>query len=295
MKYLVFTLIFYTLSVSSTWGFRQVVIQSVSKSKRSFLTRNSESEKLPIGTKASFIKNNAAYVAIAVDSTRRYVHWFIDNDLAQVSFVPGEIVTMHENPNFIWAVTGEDAVLDQLEENQALKRQWKHYKLGLTRGITETVSEEESRREVDRNGLMGEIGIEQFIAPSVHWKYSGRYEREKIELSSTTLITQRAIFKSELIYYLPASEKFYHSRPYISLGAGIGVSFTDNTDNNLKGYVLVLPSALFGIQLPMEDRKYHLLMEMGVESLGSKETGGGVSQTTDQVNLLANIGITKIF
>lgn len=271
-----------------------VTIQSISKSKKSFVTRLGRKDGVYPGTKGTFTGKNVSVIAKASTVTREFTQWTIDNDLAIVPFDKDEIITYHNTSEYIWTLMPDEVRAKFLKEYKEAFKSSISLRTSFSTGVKESTSGV-ANQNTDRGGLLAEIIYEKDYTRQLSFAIGARFENESINVESSSLATSRMMALFEGTYYLPEMEHFYRGKIYLGLTVGYGSSTTESTGSTQSGQVWIIPAVRLGILLPITD-EYKFMFESALETLSSEEGGeGGDVQTTDATNLRYGIGIKKYF
>ncbi len=88
----------------SVFAYEEVIIQAVSDSQKTFVTRNGKKQGIIGGHQATFITDNVAVVAKAQTVTREYTVWKLETPHASVPFIKGQIVTYQDAKEYAWTL-----------------------------------------------------------------------------------------------------------------------------------------------------------------------------------------------
>ena len=289
-----FTLTFLILCLSAqAFAYELLVVQAVSSSKKTFVTRNGKRQGVVENLTGTFTSENVALIAKAMTVTSQFTQWQLVNDNAKVPFEPGSMVTYHPAQEYIWALNPEAARKKYLKElRPEIRRSW-IVKGAMTKGLNETVSS-----AAPQNSSRGGIALDALyerLYNNFAWDAGIRYENEVVNLSGGSLITQRMMAVTDLLYYFEGLDDFYSARVFIGIGMGYGQSSTDADGIRQSGFALLLPAAKIGMALPF-DKEWDFMIESAFETLKSTEELEDKSkQTTNQSNLRIAVGLRRFF
>jgi hypothetical protein len=106
--YLRHTLFLFIFFISTTVeAYELVVIQAVSSTKRTFITRNGKRQGIIKGVTATFTSDNVSILARAVNVIGTHTQWEIINTEAHLPFEKGAIVTYSRSTEFLWTLSPE--------------------------------------------------------------------------------------------------------------------------------------------------------------------------------------------
>jgi hypothetical protein len=278
---------------TQAFAYELLVVQAVSSSKKTFVTRNGKRQGVVESLTGTFTAENVALIARAMTVTSQFTQWQLVNDNAKVPFEPGSMVTYHPAQEYIWALNPEAARKKFLKELRPVVRRSWIVKGAMTKGLNETVSSA-APQNTSRGGIALDALYER-LYNNFAWDAGIRYENEVVNLSGGSLITQRMMAVTDLLYYFEGLDDFYSARVFIGIGMGYGQSSTDADGIRQSGFALLLPAAKIGIALPF-DKEWDFMIESAFETLKSTEELEDKSkQTTNQSNLRIAVGLRKFF
>jgi hypothetical protein len=274
--------LFTFLLCSSIFAYELSVIQGVSREKQTFVTRNTEvgNKKIFQGKRATFTSDNVSIIAKAITVTNEFVQWEILNDYTDVPFVQGEIVTMYDAREHLWALTPE---LQKKKSVSYEARRSLEAQLFITRGLSESTSESNTQN-TERGGLQFEAALRTEITSKWSLAYGLRYAREVVNLEDASLINTRFLGTFEARYYFPPIIGFYDARVGLGLGAGYGQSRSELLDDITSGNAVLLPTTKISLTLPF-DKWTEIELVASFESLRLDETDAADKDITTNLNL----------
>lgn len=294
--YLRHTLFFILLLLSfSAQAFELIMIQAISETKKTFITRNGIRQGIQVGMTGTFTADDFSILAKAVNVTGNFTQWQVINQDALIPFEKGTIVTYYPATEYIWALAPETERRKYIKnEIPRIKRSWV-FKGALTRGLSESVSDVPAN-ESKRGGFMGEVYHERDLYYNLAFDIGVRYEREVINYSGASLITSRNLLIADLIYYFDSLRDYISGgRFFLAAGLGYGLSNTATVGLEQSGPVLLLPTVKAGVDLPFNDT-WSFISDGAFESLNTQEKQeGGRTQTTTQTNFKFGFGLRRTF
>jgi len=294
MRFLLLTLVSLVLTSSWAQAYEMQVVQAVSSSKRSFVTRNGKRHGIQAQMTASFVSDDVAVIAKALTVTSEFTQWELVNQEGTVPFEVGDIITYHPAQEYLWSLNPSEARRRYVEEVRSPVRQSWITKVASTRGLTESTSEA-AATSASRGGVAVDALYERQWTRHFAWDGGIRYERETLNLAGGSLTTQRLMAIADLLYYFEPLEFFYESRFFISVGAGWGQSSTQADGIIQSGNAFLLPSAKLGVCLPF-NKQWDFIAEGAFETLRVRERlEGNVEQNTTQSNLRLGLGLRRFF
>jgi hypothetical protein len=275
-------------------AYELLVIQNVSSTQKSFVTRNGKRQGIIEGMTGTFIANDVAFHAKARTVTSQFTQWEVVNASTGVPFKVGEIVTYHPAQEYIWALNPEAARQKIVEVTQQKTRSSVLVKGASIRGINETVSgappQSAARAGYALDGL-----YERLFTRNLAWDAGVRYEYEVVNVSGGSLSTERLMAVADLLYYFDPMEHFHAGRIYFGAGLGFGQSSTSSRGITQSGSATLMPSGKLGLTLPF-NREWEFLTEVAFENLKTDEKFEVPGrQTTNQSNLRIGLGLRRFF
>ena len=276
------------------WAYELIMIQAISQSKKTFITRNGKRQGLIPGMTATFTADDISILARATTVTGGYAQWELVNKDAIVPFEKGAMVTYYHAQEYLWALSPESERRKYIKSQLATPRQSFVFKGALTRGLSESVSDA-SATNTKRGGFMGEMYYEKDIVYGVAFDLGLRYEREVINYPGASLITKRSLLVADFLYYFNQLQDVINGRLYIGAGLGYGLSNTTTVGLSQSGPVLMLPTVKIGLSLPF-NHDWEFLTDGAFESLQTnEEQQDGRKQTTTQTNFKFGFGLRRFF
>ncbi|MEX0799143.1 MAG: hypothetical protein WEB87_03125 [Bacteriovoracaceae bacterium] len=287
-------LLFILLFQSALQAYELTVIQGVSKTGFTFVTRNGKKDGLSVGKKATFTSDNVSLIAKAISVTREFTQWEIQNDNTPIPFRKGEVVTMHEATEYLWALTPEKIRQKYVKRELFSPRLSLAAHVSLFRGLSSSVSEAAVVSE-QRGGMVFEGMVERELTRHIALAGGARYSREVINLPQASLITTQFLGLIEGRYYFEKIPAFYNARFGFALGLGWGQSQTTSVDLASSGNVLLLPSTKLTLNTPI-NRQMDFVMESAFESARiEEEFEDGSTQASNVTNFKYGVAIKRYF
>ncbi len=243
--------IFVTVSLSRAYSFELVIIQGLSKEKQSFVTRNNEESDVFIGKRATFTSENTSVIARAIEVTREFVQWEIENDFTDTPFPRGTLVTMYDTTEYLWTLTPEKVKRQFIQSRVFIPRRSLEGVFSLARALSESVTDT-LPTNADRGGYHFELVYRRQY--NINWAmaYGIRYDREIVNLPDSSLTNQRFMGTAELRYYFDPMYDFYNAQVGLGLGVGFGQSRTETTGIATYGNAVLLPSTKISLTFPID-------------------------------------------
>ncbi len=279
----------------SAEAFELIMIQAVSESRKTFITRNGKRQGVEIGMTATFTAEDVSVLARAVNVSGNFTQWQLLNIDAVLPFEKGAVITYYPATEYIWALAPESERRKYIKTQIKKSRASMVFKGALTRGISESVSEAPANTP-RRGGYLAEVFYERDLFGDFAWDAGLRYEREVINYSGASLLTQRNLAMVNLIYYFDSFRDYVAGgRIYLSGGIGYGLSNTTTVGLSQAGPVSMIPSFKLGISLPFNDT-WEFVLDNAFESLSTREEQeDGNIQTTNQTNYKVGFGLRRFF
>lgn len=290
------TVFFILLFMSITaQAFELIMIQAVSDTKRTFITRNGKRQGVQVGMTGTFTAENFSILARAMNVTGNFTQWQILNSETVVPFEKGSIVTYYPATEYIWALAPESERRKYIKSEKPVFRKSWVFKGALTRGLSESVSDAPANTP-RRGGFLGEVYFEKDFYENLAFDVGLRYEQEVVNYTGASLTTKRSLLIADLIYYMTFFREYISGgRFYLAAGLGYGLSNTTTTGLEQSGPVSLLPTVKAGVTLPFNET-WEFLFDGAFESLNTRETQeGGRVQTTTQTNFKVGFGLRRFF
>jgi hypothetical protein len=275
-------------------AYELIMIQAISHTKKSFITRNGKRQGLMVGMTGTFTADDVSVLAKAVTVTGGYAQWELVNKEAIVPFEKGAMVTYYQAQEYLWALSPETERKKYIKSQLQKPRQSFVFKGALTKGLSESVSDA-SATNTKRGGFLGEMYYEKDIIYGVALDFGVRYEREVVNYPGASLITKRSLAIVDFLYYFDQLQDLINGRVYVGAGVGYGMSNTSTVALSQSGPVLLLPAVKIGLSLPFNE-DWEFLSDSAFESLQTNEKQqDGRRQTTTQTNFKFGFGLRRFF
>lgn len=276
-------------------AYELVMIQAVSSSRKSFITRNGKRQGIPLGLTATFTAEDVSILAKASSVTGNFTHWEIVNREALIPFEKGSIVTFYKAQEYLWALAPETLRRKYIKSEKKLIQKSFVFKGGITRGLSDTVSDAPANTST-RGGFIGEVYFERDLYENFAFDLGLRYEREVINYTGASLITKRSLLVGEMIYYFDWLRDYIAGgRFFLGGGFGYGLSNTTTVGLSQSGPVSLLPIFRAGVTLPFNE-VWGFIFDGAFESLNTREQQeSGRIQTTTQTNFKVGFGLRRYF
>ncbi len=279
---------------SLAYSYELIMVQAVSDTKKTFITRNGKRQGIIRGVTATFTAENISVLAKAINVTGTHTQWQIINTDAIFPFEKGAIVTYYPATEYLWALTPESERKKYIKSQIPTPKTSWVFKGALTRGLSESVSDVPAT-STNRGGYLGEVYFEKDIYYGLAFDVGARYEREVINYTAASYRTRRMMVIADILYYFDSLREYINGRFFIGAGLGYGLSNTVSVGIEQSGQVGILPLVKAGVSLPFDDT-WEFVMDGAFESLQTSETQEeGREQTTTQTNFKVGIGLRRFF
>lgn len=271
------------MSSSFAFAYELIVIQGVSNEKQTFVTRGGKDKNIFEGQNMTFTTDDVSIIAKAKTVTRAFTQWEIKNEFTDIPFRKGELVTMYNSTEHLWALSPAKIRRKYIKNEYFRTKDSFEANVALTRGISETVSEAENV-DTERGGYHFEGMYKSEL--SINWAYSLglRLSREVVNTPIASLVNQQFLGVAEARYYFEPMDDFYRARIGLALGFGYGQSRTETTGQTSFGDAFLLPSTKISLDIPIND-KYDFGTYVAFESLRLEEDfADGNEQSTNLIN-----------
>ncbi len=271
------------------------MIQAVSETKKTFITRNGKRQGIQPGVTGTFTAEDISVLAKAINVSGSFTQWQLINPDAIFPFEKGAIITYYSATEYIWALSPELERRKYIKSQIHSPRRSLIFKGAISRGLSETVSETTATTPT-RGGYMGEVYFERDIFGYLAFDFGLRYEREVINYSGASLITQRNLAIIGLLYYFEFFPDYISGGQFfLGGGMGYGLSNTSTVGLSQSGPVSLLPTVKIGVSFPFNDN-WGFILDGASESLSTREEQeDGNIQTTNQTNFKVGFGLRRIF
>ena len=279
----------------SAQAFELIVIQAVSSSKKTFITRNGIRQGVQVGVTGTFTAENVSVLARAINVTGQFTQWQIINPDAILSYEKGAIVTYYPATEYLWALAPESERKKYIKSQVPRIKRSMVFKGSLSRGISESVSDAPANTP-RRGGYMGEMYFERDFYGNFAFDIGLRYEQEVVNYDGASFVTKRSLVIGDILYYFDSLRDFISGgKFYLGAGLGYGLSNTSTVGLKQSGPVSLLPTVKAGVSLPFNDT-WEFLFDSAFESLNTREEQeSGRIQTTTQTNFKVGFGLRRFF
>ncbi|MDA8793004.1 hypothetical protein N9N67_07150 [Bacteriovoracaceae bacterium] len=278
------TLLFSSLLLSlSLFSFELTYIRGTSKDNRTFITRHGKKDGVMVGKKMTFTTDNISVIAKAITVNREFTQWEIQNKLTDIPFENGDLVTVYDSRDYLWALTPYDKLREAQKKYSHVNKNFYLLKSSLSQGVSESVSGVDAQ-PTDFGGYTIEGMLEREFTLNLAGSFGIRYDNETINVPEASILTQRLMFSAEITYYFNEMELLYHSRFFVGLGVAYGESLTETTGLDVSGFSSILPSTKFGVEFPLSDYT-RIQFEGAIDNITSREFDATYELQTAQKTL----------
>lgn len=275
-------------------SYELVIINGVSTTGQTFVTRNGKKDGIHSGKKATFTSNNISLIAKAISVTRNFTQWEVQNDDTSVPFRKGEVVTMYDATEHLWALTPETIKRKYIRSEVFRPRVSIGGHFSFFRGISASVSEAADTPD-QRGGFIFEGMVEKELNYNFSMAGGFRYSRETINVAQASLTSTQALAIAELRYYFDKMPTFYDARFGLGLGMGYGQSQTTTDGQASSGTAMILPITKASLNFPTSDKGVFVLETSFESNRTEEEFEDGRDQSSNVDNFRYGVGIKRYF
>jgi hypothetical protein len=312
MKILIVYLFSALLLASNSFATRQVdkikenhnliVIQKISRDKKSFVIRRGQQQKIYVGQRSMFSSRDVSIVAKVIASNNLFSQWEVIDEQAVVPFDMGEIVTISYSIERVWSeipklISDENYKTMLAEEELKIKKKYVRVvedrfqmMAGFTKGINESTTESENN-DGTRDGTSFKMRYLPAINELFRWEIALRYDQDLLKLYAPTLEISSKRYMASLGMQTRFTDlTAIDAIPYLSLSLGYGTTSSELNDEIRTGKVMALPTLALGLDF-LISRNVSMLVEASLESLTIEETlPDGTLQSTNMTNGMLSVG-----
>lgn len=276
------------------YAFQLVIIQGISNTGQTFVTRNGKKDGVTNEMQATFTSNDVSIIAKAISVTREFTQWEILNNYTEVPFRKGEIVTYYDTKEYLWALTPELQKQKYVKAELYTPRISLAFHTSFLRGLSESTSGSESSPS-QRGGIIFEGLVEKELTRNFALAGGIRYAQEIINIDAASLVSTRFLSIAEARYYFNKIQSFYNARVMLGIGLGLGQANLETSGQSSSGDAMILPITKSAIVLPL-NKKADLMFEAAFENLRTDlEFEDGTKQNSNNSNLRFGIGYKRYF
>lgn len=254
---------------TSLHAYELLMVQAVSNTGKTFLTKIGKEEGIFVGKKGTFTSNNTSIIATAINVTREQTLWRIDNEITTVPFKNGEVVTYNSAVEHLWALS-PDEMRNKYAKSFVPERKLSFdFGFAINKTLNESVSGVEDRN-TNRTGYQFDFGFTKDLKEEISLSFYLRYAQENTTDAVATVKNQRFMGILEPRYYFPRIKSFKDSRFFSGLSVGFGKSQTSVPGLSTSGQALLLPGVKLGLEIPTK-KDWRVMLDASFESLSTDE------------------------
>ena len=266
-----------------------VIIQAVSKDKKTFIVRKGAIDGVVKGRQSLFSNDQFTLVAYPVETTRDHSLWSIADQRAVVPFEKGDIVTYTNTISNLFLEIPSlryDAEYKRQVREAWMKAQGLLGKIILrasaSLALQEVVTDISPDREIRRVGMHYE-GLYVFdFHDAANFAFGLRYDQEISYHESPAFksTTNRFFALGEFIFHVDLLSQYLTDRPrtiYMGLGGGLGTSRHQISPVQVEGYALLFPTVRLGYQKVVNE-DFTFLLEGVLEHIRTVENFSNMRQ-----------------
>lgn len=275
-----------------------LVIQTVSKDRRSFVVTKGIKDGVLKGQEIIFANDNVSVVCKAVEVSRGYSLWVpVDRNIT-VPFNKEDIVSSNSTVygNVALDVASDPNLIPGKNFNELYKkfRVQNNYtiKASYNKGLNQSSSSVSNEKNNSRSGYNISVDYNYRFLPEFEMSAGLRLDNEvyRIEQPELDIPTRRIMGVVAATYHF-VNFSDNKNNFYLTVAAGIGQSETTVNDEKSSGVVTLIPEARLGYIMPFA-KSVAMIFEGSVESLSATESfPDGTKQTTNTLNMKASIGL----
>jgi len=276
-----------------------MVVQTVSKDRRSFVIARGVKDGVMKGQEIIYANDNVSILCKAQEINRNYSLWVPIDPNVTIPFNKEEIISYnsHAYGNVALDIVGDVNNLTPAVNYYEVFRKFRssnNYSMraSLNRGLSQSSSDVSTDKNTNRTGYTFAIDYNYRFMPELEMTAGGRIDNEVYRLSGAQLDipTNRKMVTIAATYHL-LSFTTDKNNFYLSLAAGIGTSETTVNSKVSTGRATLLPEARIGYLMPFSP-SVAMIFEGSVESLSAHEKFSDSSeQVTNMLNLKFTIGL----
>lgn len=294
-----FIIFFFSLPIKSLVAKEELlVIQTVSKNRKSFVINKGIKDGLLKGQEIIFANDNVSLICKALEVNRDFSLWVPLDSTITIPFKKEDIVSSNSTVygNVALEIVGDSSLTPNVDYNEVYKkfRAKNNYSLkaSFNRGLSQSSSSVDQEKNSSRSGYNFSFDYNYRFMPEFEMSAGARIDSEvdRIKNPELDIPTKRVLAVLSATYHFI---NFTNDRNnfYLSIAAGLGQSKTTVNEEKSSGAITLLPEARVGYLMPFS-KSLALLFESSVESLSSTESfSDGTKQTTNILNMKFTMGI----
>ena len=275
-----------------------IVIQTVSKNRRSFIVAKGVKDGVVKGQEIIFANDNVSIVCKASEVNRLYSLWVPVDNTITVPFNKEDIVSSNSTVygNVALDIIGDTKLTPTANFNLVYKkfRTSNNYtaKFSVNRGLGQSSSEVSDEQNTPRTGYNFVIDYNYRFLPEFEMSVGATVDNEVYRLKDPELdIPTNRILATIAATYHFVNFSDDKNNYYLTIATGIGRSQTTVDNVTSSGPVTILPEVRVGYMSPLS-KTLAMIFEGSVESISTVETfKDGTEQSTNTLNIKASIGL----
>jgi len=318
MKIIIF--LFFFFLIDTTYAYQLVIVQSVSTTERTFITRGGKKNGIDVGQLGIFTTKNVSIAAHAIESTHNMTMWKVRNPNMKVPFAKMDLVNYSPADETLWfgamgpgkklkkgLLSSEDQeqiseakrIEDPYSIDSILVSEEKKNNITFYIGASSTLSEsitKVSRTDKTKRGSYQFMGLyHSAFFKSFYLGGGFRYDQEVADSPGGTFLTIRNFLLLSTEYHFDSYGPDKDQNLYLGLILGYGSSKTDVGGFTFDGDAYLLPETKLGYRKEFTET-ISALVELAFENIIMNEvTFGDDFQTTQMTNLKFQLGLRAIF
>ena len=276
-----------------------MVVQTVSKDRRSFVLSKGLKDGIMKGQESVFANENVSIVCKVSLVDRNYSLWVPIDQKVTVPFNKEDIVSANSSVYgdvALDVISNTDLKLKEKEKMQVAeifaKSNSFDAKVSYNRGLSQSSTFVSQGKNPVRTGYNYAINFNHRFLPEFELSAGFRVDNEVYRIEEPELdipTTRKMITAAATYHFLQFSNG--KNNLFLSIAAGYGTSSTDVNEDVATGRVTLLPEVRIGYLMPFS-KSMKLIVEASVESLSTTETfEDGVEQSTNSINSRISVGI----
>jgi hypothetical protein len=276
-----------------------MIIQTVSKDRRSFVVAKGIREGISKGEEVIFSNENVSLLCKAQEVNRNFSYWVPVDKLSNVPFNKDDFVSYnsHAYGNVALDISGDQKNLTPEVNYEIIFKKFRSsngitLKASFDQGLSQSSSDVAADKNSKRSGFTFGAEYNFRFMPEFEMSAGIRFDSEVYRIMNPTLDipTNRQLLTIASTYHFTSFSKDKNNF-YLTLAAGFGRSTTEVDGVKSNGTVTLLPEARLGFIMPFSNTTA-LVLEGSIESLSTHETFADLSsQDTNILESKLTIGL----
>lgn len=276
-----------------------IVIQTVSKDRRSFVVSKGVKDGIMKGMEIIFANDNVSILCKAREVNRNYSLWSPVEANIGVPFNKEDIISYnsHAYGNVALDIVADTQKLTPTVDYNELYKKFRtsnnySLKASINRALSQSSSDVARDKSATREGYVFQAEYNYRFMPELELSFGGRIDNEVFRQTDPQLDipTNRVMATIAATYHLTSFSQDKNNF-YLSVAAGIGKSTTTVSETKSTGVVTMLPEARFGYLMPFSP-SVAMIFEGSIEALSATEKfSDSVEQTTNITNIKFTLGL----